>query len=344
MKLTFTTLVCIIALTFAGFANNEDVVKQSISKIAKELEEKHPGRSKVKVAILHFRTNDNKITPFNAYIQDELNLNYQSSKCFEIIDQNAMNRVADEFGWNLDMSNEYRQYSDLSEQIFRKIGVVPEVFIYGQINDNNETITLTGYLVPNGLKSTNIYSTQKFPSSAVTDKLLGKPVRKPKPEPKPEVVVVEKEVIVEKEVPVYVEKEVEVPVYIEKPKKHPRDNQSSFVGTIGDMEFELTEAKVIGDKVEVELTVVNNKMDDRIEYIDSRFIDPDGNEFESRSYNNTFRKRDLIEAVPIRGTITFKGNNIQRTNKMVVIEINVYGTDSRNLLGTLRFRNVPVSK
>lgn len=346
MRLTITILFCTVALSFAGLANNEDAIKESIAKIAKELEEKHPGRSKVKVAILQFRTNDNKLTPFNSYIQDELSLNYKDSKRFEVIDQNAMNRVADEFGWNLDMSNEYRQYSDLSEQIFRKIGVVPEVFIYGQINDNIETITLTGYLVPNGLKSTNIYSTQKFPSSAVTDRLLGKPVRKPKPEPKPEVVVVEKEVIVEKEVPVYIEKEVvvEKEVYIEKPEKHPRDNQNGFFGTVGDMDFELTEARVVGDKVDVELVVVNNKMDDRIEYMDSRFIDPDGNEFVSRNYSNTFRNRDLIEAVPIRGTITFKGNNIQRTQKMAVIEINVYGTGSRNLLGTLRFRNVPVVK
>lgn len=350
-KLVFS-LISILAFSITGFANNEDALKQSINKIAQELESKYPGRGKVKVAILQFRTSDNRLLPFNQYIQDELNFLYRSSNRFEVIDQNAMNRIAEAFKWSLEMSNDFMQYSNLSEQIFRTIGMVPEVFIYGQINDRGDNISLTGYLVPSGLKSTNIYSTQVFPSSEVTDKLLGKPIRRPQPKPQqqPQVVVVEKPVVVEKQVivekPVYIEKEVivEKPVYIDKPAT-PAQPQGKFTGKIGDMEFELIKAKNFGDRVEVEMSVVNNVNDDDIHYMECRFIDPDGNEYNSSSGNNTFRRRKLIEAVPIRGTITFGGNNIQKTQNMAVIEISVWIPGGHGkFLGTLRFRNVPIEK
>lgn len=352
MKIYFLMLASIFTLSLNGFSNNEEAIKQSINKIAQELESKYSGRTKAKVAILQFRTNDNKLTAFNSYIVDELNMIFKSSSRFEVIDQNAMNKVVEGFKWSLEMSNDFRHYSDLSEQIFRNIGLVPELFIYGQINDRDQTITLTGYLVPNGLKSTNLYSTQIIESSEITDKLLGKPIRKsqPKPQPQPQVVVVEKPVIVEKQVivekPVYIEKEVvvEKPVYIEKPAAQPQPQQGEFTGKIGNMEFKLIVAKAMGDRVEVEMSVVNNVEDDKIRYFESRFIDPNGNEFESSVGGSTFRTRDLIEKVPIKGTITFRGNDIEKTQSMAVIEINVYGSSTGKLLGTLRFRNVPVKR
>lgn len=341
-KLTFS-LICILSFSFSGFANNEEALKQSISKIAQELESKYPGRGKVKVAILQFRTNDNRLLPFNQYIQDELNFLYRSSNRFEVIDQNAMNRITEAYEWSLEMSNDFKNYSDLSEQIFREIGMVPEVFIYGQINDRGDNISLTGYLVPNGLKSTNTYSTLLFPSSEITDKLLGKPIRKPQSKPQqPQVVVVEKQVIVEK--PVYIEKEVvvEKPVYVDRPTP-PAQPQGKFTGKIGDMEFELIKAKNFGDRVEVEMSVVNNKADDKIYYVNSRFIDPNGTEFEGPYMHSTLRNRDLIEGIQIKGTITFRRGSFQNVTSMAVIEIQVVG-DGNKQLGTLRFRGVPVEK
>lgn len=348
-KLVFS-LISILAFSITGFANNEDALKQSINKIAQELESKYPGRGKVKVAILQFRTSDNRLLPFNQYIQDEINFLYRSSNRFEVIDQNAMNRITEAFKWSLEMSNDFMQYSNLSEQIFRTIGMVPEVFIYGQINDRGDNISLTGYLVPSGLKSTNIYSTQVFPSSEVTDKLLGKPIRRPQPKPQqqPQVVVVEKPVVVEKQVivekPVYIEKEVivEKPVYVDKPAT-PAQPQGKFTGKIGDMEFELINAKNFGDRVEVEMSVVNNKSDDKIYYVNSRFIDPNGTEFEGPYMHSTLRNRDLIEGVQIKGTITFRRGSFQNVTSMAVIEIQVIG-DGNKQLGTLRFRGVPIEK
>jgi len=336
-KLAFS-LICFLAFSISGYANSEDALKQSISKIAQELESKYPGRGKVKVAILQFRTSDNRLLPFNQYIQDELNFLFRSSNRFEVIDQNAINRITEAYEWSLEMSNDFKNYSDLSEQIFRAIGMVPEVFIYGQINDRGDNISLTGYLVPSGLKSTNIYSTLLFPSSEVTDKLLGKPIRKPQPKPQqqPQVVVVEK--------PVYIEKEVvvEKPVYVERPTP-PAQPQGKFTGKIGDMEFELVKANNFGDRIEVEMSVVNNKSDDKIYYVNSRFIDPNGTEFESPYMHSTLRNRDLIEGIQIKGTITFQRGSFQNVTSMAVIEIQVVG-DGNKQLGTLRFRGVPIEQ
>lgn len=347
MKRIASTLICILLMSLVSIASGDDAIKQSVSKIAKELDAKYPGRTKLKVAILDFRTSDNELTPFSKFIQDELAMSFKGTR-IEIIDQNAINKVVDAYGWNLEMGNDYKHYTALSEQIFRAIGMVPEAFIYGQINDNGPTITLTGYILPSGLKSTNIYSTQIFESNEITDRLLGKPIRPPKPEP--QVVIVEKPVYIEKEVivekPVYIEKEVvvEKPIVIEKPTVHPRDPRAAFMGRAGGMDFELIEARMVGDRVEVEIEVVNLKMDDHLNYLECRFINPEGVEFKSNYTQNTFRNRDLIEAVAIRGTITFRGDNIQRTQSMSVIEISVYGAGSNNLLGTLRFRNVPVTR
>ena len=343
MKKIALAILSIITISNAVMANGEDVVNKNIRMIAQELEAKYPGSGKIKVAVLEFRTSNNQITPFNQHIQDEISMFYQSSKRFEVIDQNAMNNVLKAFNWSLDMSNDFRHYSSLSEEIFRAIGIVPEVFIYGQINDRGDKISLTGYLVPNGLKSTNHYSTKVFDSSAFTDKLLGKPIRKqePKPQPKPQVVVVEKEVIVEK--PVYVEKEVivEKEVYVDRPTS-PKP-ESEFKGKVGDIEFEITQTKSFGDRIEVGLNVVNNVSDDRINYLEARFIDPDGNEYKSYYNHSTFRKRDLIEGITIKGTVTFNDGNFRKIQDMAVLEITVFGENNKQL-GVLRFRNVPVKK
>jgi hypothetical protein len=335
-----------VALSYYGFATNDNEIKQCLAKIANELEAKHPGSNRIKVAILEFRTSENELTNFNQFIQDELNATYRNSKRFEVIDQNAINRLITTYGWDLNKGNSFHVYSELSELIFKTIGMVPNAFIYGQVNDNDQTITITGYLVPNGISSTNIYSRQTITSSALTDKLLGKPIRKTEPKPEPQVVIVEKPVIVEKEVvvekPVYIEKEVvvEKPVYIEKPQ--PQTSSQKFADRIGDLEFEMTEVKSMGDRIEITLVVVNSKIDDNIAYMEARFIDMDGNEFNSHSGQNTFRNRSLIEGVPIKGTITFNDANVQRTQNIAVIEIKVYGTGNKHL-GSLRFRNVPVT-
>jgi len=164
-------------ISLPAWASQEEQVKQQIERLATELEAKYQGKGKVKVAILQFRTSDNRLTPFNQYLQDELNRIYGSSERFEVIDQNAVNQVLVDFKWSLDMSSDFRQYSNLSESIFLAVREIPEVFIYGHIDDKGDKVRLICYLVPNGLTSTNLYSSQDFSASEFTNRLLGKPHR-----------------------------------------------------------------------------------------------------------------------------------------------------------------------
>jgi hypothetical protein len=59
-----------------------------------------------------------------------------------------------------------------------ELGKSPAYYFYGEINDLGESITLTAFLVPYALKSSAKSASIRIASSAVTDKLLNKPVRK----------------------------------------------------------------------------------------------------------------------------------------------------------------------
>lgn len=170
------TLLSVIALLTPPSAV-ADEVKENIQKMATEFEAKYPGRIKVKIAILQFRTKDNQLTRFNQYLQDEFFSMYKNSPRFEVIDQVSVNRLLESSNWNLENSSSFEKYTELSEQLFRNVGVIPDAFIYGVIEDNIETITISGYIVPNGIMSNSIGSVIKFNSSEVTDQLLGKQVR-----------------------------------------------------------------------------------------------------------------------------------------------------------------------
>ncbi|MDX9771089.1 MAG: hypothetical protein RBT19_12055 [Tenuifilaceae bacterium] len=177
MRTGLLALLLTILISLPAWANQEEELKQQIERLATELEAKYRGRGKVKVAILQFRTSDNRLTPFNQFMQDELNRIYSSSERFQVIDQKAVNQVLIDFKWSLEMSSDFRQYSNLSESIFMAVREVPEVFIYGQVDDKGGKVRLTCYLVPNGLTSTNLYSSQEFSASELTNHLLGKPYR-----------------------------------------------------------------------------------------------------------------------------------------------------------------------
>ena len=334
-KLTFSLLtVCLL------FCNNLTVfsgeVEESIQKMARELESKYPGRTKVKVALLQFRTSDNKLTGFNQFIQDEIVDAFKNSQRIEIIDPNAMNRIVESFGWSLDKSLSFKAYNDLGELIFRNLGIAADAFIYGQIADNDESITLTGYIVPGGMKSTNIQSLVRFASSEQTDKLLGKPVRiRPTINPKIDTVVVYKEKIVEK--PIYVEKEVvvEKPVYVEKNQTKETPQPSNLKATLGNLEITIEKTENVGGKIVFTVTLLNNVEDQKLPVVSARFFDSSGNEFESSQ--NTMTWVSIIAGVPSKKTITFEGNT-NSVDLIRVLEIEF------NQTGKVQIKNIPVTK
>lgn len=331
-----TSVIILLMTSFLGIASE---VNDQVTKMAKELEQSSKSYSKKKIAILQFRTDKNKLTPFNKFIQDEMVLAYSKSTKFEVIDVNATNRIVEKLNWDLTKGNSHDDYLKLSEEIFKEIGVVPSAFIYGQINDNNETITITGYLVPNGLKSANIQSVVRFESTEETDKLLGKPVVKRK-QPEPEVIykdkIIEKEVI--KEVPVYVEKEVikEVPVYIEKEVPTEVKNEpSEHVKMLGNIKFEVASAVFNGSNLVVTFLITNDAEDQSLPNCWTRFFDQDGNEFKYSS--STLPYTELIAGVTAKRTCTFEKPGLSKAKVMKVLEIEVGN------LGKVQFRNVKIT-
>jgi hypothetical protein len=355
------TLLIVSVFFFSGLkAQEQEELTAVIQKIAQELETKHAGPNKIKIAILQFRTKDNKLTKFNEFIQDELFQAYRNSKRFEVIDQNAINDMIQSYGWTNDKARNFVHNENFGKYIFDQVGYVANAIIFGTIADNDETITLTTYLVPNGVNR-NIMSVEKFNSSPFTDKLLGKPIRERKVEPK--VVVVEKEVIVEK--PVIVEKIVEKEVIVEKPVIVEKEVivervvekevivEKPVVVTkpavilkskLGDYEFEITSVTFQGNKIVITIIARNNLEDGYIYGLDARFFDTEGNEFNSGIGYNTMRDRKLIKGVPLKAVINFEENKVARVTEMQALELNVYKAFGHDMLGTIRFHNVPVTR
>ncbi len=140
----------IIGLLLFSNAKSDDL-EDNIKRMANELEAKYPGTIKVRVAILQFRTSSNELTRFNQYLQDQLFSIYLNSKRFEVIDQVTVNRLIEASNWNLDVSSSFEKYNELSEQIFRNLGLVPDAFIYGLIDEQPDWVTITSYILPNGI-------------------------------------------------------------------------------------------------------------------------------------------------------------------------------------------------
>jgi len=343
MKRILFLMTFISVMSLISNANEQESIKQAVKKIAAELESKHTG-GEVKIAILEFRTKENKLTGFNTFIQDELLLNYRNSKKFKVIDQNDINEMIKKFGWTNDKAKNFADCEEFTNFIFKHLGILPNAIIYGIIADNDETITITANFVRNSVKST-ISAVEKFESNAYTDKLLGKKIREKKPDPKPvepEIIIVPVVVEVEKEVikEVIVEKEVVVdkPVIKTEPKQY-----SGLKGKIGNFEIEIISVIHNGDKITIEMTIKDSDYDSYVYSADSRFFDTDGNEFKSDMYQNTFRDRKTMKAIPLKGSITFREGNLGKVNSMQALEITLW-KGYNDKIGSLRLHDVAVSK
>jgi len=168
-------LCCSLLLILSStFAKNEEEIKSIVKSLAIELESKYDNSKKANVAILQFRTNQNSLTRFNHFIQNELITTYNKSNKFEVIEQNSVDQIAETVSWSLEKSQSYSTYNELSEMIFRNLRVIPDAFIYGHIDDNTDTITITIYCTLNGLTQSTLTVHQTFASSEFTDLLLGK--------------------------------------------------------------------------------------------------------------------------------------------------------------------------
>ncbi len=319
-------------------------LREPLSALSTDLESRYNGRQGVKVALLEFRTTDDRLLPFNEFIRDEFVLNYQNSKAFKLIDPLMSARLATENGWSMKTVSSFPYYEKLGRQFMERTAYVPDIYLYGQIQDNEESITVTAYMVFTGSTDAKVIAAVSFPSDEQTDRLLKKPIKKrPKPLPKTDTVVVIKQIEVQsKPDTVYVErvvKEVSEPVEIVSapPSSLPSADYENF-------HFQLTEVSFNGEKLHIRFTVENRSELESMFYLTvnpTRIIDQDGNEYlhpEAKlgSATSTYSvNKKLAAGIPMKGELVF--SNVPKKALIKLLEIGVQ--DEK-----ISFRDLPVQK
>ena len=319
-------LLLFVGLTAFTVSAQDVFLDQAIAEIGTQLQSSQRAVRTLKLAVMHFRTADNRLTDINQYIQDELQQQFKPMNRFSLIDPLGVNIRCKAAGWNLDMRDNIHVYQVISESLFKEFNEVPDGFLYGVINDNDNYLTLTAYLVPNTGNLSKYYSTIKFMADEQSDKLLGKPVthirkRAEVPVIKKDTVVVYKEKVVENRIvdTVYVEKKGAVAPKIETAPS----NVSSKTVRVGDITLEMKNVEVVGQDLIFTFMVTNTKMDDNVGWVSSRFFDDNGNEYNRGE--NTMGHVNLIENIPAKVTFTF-GDNAYKVKSIKVLEIVVNQT------------------
>jgi hypothetical protein len=169
-------LLWAVCAPFLVKAQPETDLRNAIRTIASTLEKNVPSAGNV--AILPFYTQTGTVTPFSAFILDELALAWQQHRNIKVMDPSVVASKLAGYGYNATMTRSFEHFEKIAYELFMELGASPEYFIYGEINDLGETITITGHLIPNGLKSAGFSHAVRIQSSVITDKLLGKPIRK----------------------------------------------------------------------------------------------------------------------------------------------------------------------
>jgi hypothetical protein len=350
------TLLFVLFLLAGNSSAQEATLNEHIKKLTDELEQTYPTRRPVEVAVLDFRTSDNRITAFNTYLQNAFHENYKGSRTFRLFDQDNVNRILSSSEWDLEKSNNFTTYATLREDIFKTLGLGADAFIYGQINDNNETITITAYLIPQGVKPSRLHAAVTFPSSEETDRLLGKPVlRRRRPKPQRDTVVVVRDRIVEREVrvvdTVVVEREIEVekPVVVRERPERPSENVVEVPG----YRFELNSIERLHDgSILCKLTVTRLTRDIELNIFRSgyrgttKIFDEAGAEYVPESINiankairGSYDNHRFIQNVPTQ--VTFRVKSVDPDASMISLFEIVLG-DSDVEKFNIQFRNIPI--
>jgi len=315
-------------------------IKEPIKKLSSDLEQKYHGRDGAKIALLEFRTTDDRLLPFNAFIRDEMVLNYQGSSKFELIDPYMAAKIAAGNGWSMKKVSSFPFYEKLGQQFMEKTGYVPDAWIYGQIQDNEESITLTAYLVPTGSTIAKAIAAVSFPSDEQTDRLLGKPVKnRVKPKPEPDTIVIEHHIVIEKPEP-------QVPVFEPVPEAEP---VADYTGNLPSADYEqfhlqLTSVCFIGEKLHIVFSVTNTGNIEKMLYITSyrsRIINNEGDEYQhpgvtlgsSESTHSVNKK--MVPGITMKGELIF--SKIPADLKIRLLEIGIQ--DEK-----ITFKDLPVSR
>jgi len=337
MRLSF--LVLLMFSYLFTVQSQTSALREPIQKLSSDLEAHYQGRQGIKIALLEFRTTDDRLLPFNAFIRDEMVLNYQVSEKFKLIDPFMTAKVAAQNNWSMKTVSSFPYYEKLGQQFMEKTGYVPDAWIYGQIQDNEESITLTAYYVPTGTTDAKLVSTVSFPSDEQSDRLLGKPIKiRTKPSPPPDTLVIEHRVVIEETV-------IE-PVTQPAPEQLPVENSQTALPSVDyeQFHFELTEVSFIGEKLHIRFSVINKSDLEKKLYItsyNSRIIDNEGGEtlkpeVSLGSTQSSYSvNKNMVPGVAIKGEVVFEKFPDHLTIKLLELGVQ----DEK-----ISFRDLPVNR
>ncbi|MGE0077234.1 MAG: hypothetical protein AB7S48_05160 [Bacteroidales bacterium] len=172
MKILIIPLFFLLNLKVDMVDRNKNGVEVAINNLTTELISKYSSSCKANVAILQFRTSDDKISRCNQLIQNQVKECFSNAKNFKVIEQYSINHLVDESGWNLESASSYSVYSSLNESIFDSTGELADVFVYGTVIVEGEKVLVSAFLIPNGNSSNAIKATVHIPVSDVPKSML----------------------------------------------------------------------------------------------------------------------------------------------------------------------------
>jgi hypothetical protein len=152
----------------------DTTLSDQFQTLASELESKYSDRPGIKVAILEFRTSEDKTIPLNNFCCQEIAQSLKNSMNFKLMDPIIYANIAKEKPWSIHAANNYEFMDDLGRIFMEKSGDVPVAYIYGIITDNQKSITITAYLSSMGINEAKAVASITIDANEKTNELLGK--------------------------------------------------------------------------------------------------------------------------------------------------------------------------
>ncbi|KAB2872457.1 MAG: hypothetical protein F9K37_00210 [Bacteroidales bacterium] len=173
MKKLITSLFLLLTITCNPINIQSDLaLENAVAKLVSELTIKYSNKYKVHFAVLQFRTEDDKVSRFNHVIQNEIIAALRDISNIMVIEQYSGNHLLEEQGWSLANFPSFKVYSSLNESLFKSTGIIADVFVYGVVRVDGDNISITGYLLPDGIASNAIKSTVQVPIKDLPNNLL----------------------------------------------------------------------------------------------------------------------------------------------------------------------------
>lgn len=199
-------LCLVMSLVFLNASYGQEE-KINVAPLIKQLEKVFKVGS-TKTATYQFLMENGSKNKFTKLVTDKFNEALSNSKRFTPIDQDIVDKAFSKINFTEEMQLNANFYEKMNQVIYSSANAVPEIYIYGKITDNEDVIRISLKAIEATSLLIKANAKTEIEATEFTDKLLGKAITHTKKKEEP--VVITKEKIVIKEVPVHVEKPIQV--------------------------------------------------------------------------------------------------------------------------------------